>query len=65
MKDDNKKLRQDKKEEEVSSENISNIDRRKAIKKTGLMALSAATMMVLLGKPDRALFESPDNPPGW
>jgi hypothetical protein len=61
----NKKPKQDKQEEKDTSEDFNNIDRRKAIKKTGLIALSAATMMVLVGRPDRALFESPDNPPGW
>ena len=41
------------------------IGRKEAIKKAGLVALSAATMMILVGKPDKAVAQSPgpENPP--
>jgi len=40
-------------------------DRREALKKTGYIALSAATMMLLISKPDKAVASSPAPPPGW
>lgn len=41
------------------------IGRKEAIKKAGLVALSAATMMILVGKPNKAvaLSTGPENPP--
>ncbi len=41
------------------------IDRKEALKRTGYLALSAATMMILLNKPDKAVASSPTAPPGW
>jgi hypothetical protein len=41
------------------------IDRKEAIRKTGYIALSAATMMILLSKPDKAVASSPSPPPTW
>lgn len=41
------------------------IDRKEAIKKTGYMALSAATMLLLLSKPDKAVASSPAPPNAW
>jgi hypothetical protein len=40
------------------------ISRKEAFKKTGYIALSAATMMLLLNKPDKAVASSPAPPPG-
>jgi hypothetical protein len=41
------------------------ITRKEALKKTGYIALSAATMMLLLSKPDKAVAQSPPPKPGW
>ncbi|MCK9412708.1 MAG: hypothetical protein M0Q53_10430 [Prolixibacteraceae bacterium] len=41
------------------------IDRKEAIKKAGYIALSATTMMLLLGKPDKTVAQSPQPPPAW
>jgi hypothetical protein len=42
------------------------ISRKKALKKTGFIALSAATMILLLNKPDKAVASSPAPPGnGW
>jgi hypothetical protein len=41
------------------------IGRKEAIRKAGLIALSAATMMFLIGKPDKAVAQSPPEPPIW
>jgi len=38
------------------------ISRKEAIKKTALIAVSAATMMILLGKPNQAHATSPEPP---
>jgi hypothetical protein len=40
-------------------ENVPVMNRREALKKTGYAAFSAATMMLLLNKPDKALAQSP------
>lgn len=50
---------------EEKTENL--ISRKEAIKKTGYIALSAATMMLLLNKPNKAVATSsaPAAPPGW
>jgi hypothetical protein len=40
------------------------INRKEALKKTGFIALSAATMLLLLNKPDKAVAQSPAAPPG-
>ena len=41
------------------------ISRKDAIKKTGYIALSAATMMLLLSKPENAAASSPASPNPW
>lgn len=43
------------------------ISRKEAIRKTGLIAVSAATMMMLLSSPEKAQATSaaPTKPPGW
>jgi hypothetical protein len=43
------------------------INRKEALKKTGYIALSAATMMLLLNKPNKAVAgsSSPADPGGW
>lgn len=43
------------------------ISRKEAIKKLGLVALSASTMILLLNEPAKGQQspESPDNPPDW
>ena len=41
------------------------ISRKKAIKKAGYAAFSAATMMILLNDPARASSGSPNMVPGW
>ena len=41
------------------------INRKKAIKKAGYIALSAATMIILLGKPAKAAITSPQSMPLW
>ena len=41
------------------------INRKKAIKKAGYIALSAATMIILLGKPANAAITSPASMPQW
>ena len=48
--------------EEVSDKNIS---RKEAIKKTGYVALSAATMMLLLSSPAKGNTTSPASIPEW
>ncbi len=41
------------------------ITRKEAIKKTGYIAVSAATMMMLLSSPEKAHASSPQAPPSW
>lgn len=41
------------------------ISRKEAIKKTGYMALSAATMMMMISNPNKAQAASPATPTGW
>lgn len=48
--------------EEIANQDIS---RKEAIKKAGYIAASAAGMMLLLGKPQKALASSPAAPPAW
>lgn len=59
-------------EEKIQQENVTLkgkeetlISRKEALKKTGYIALSAATMMLLLNKPDKAVAQSPATPPAW
>lgn len=41
------------------------ISRKEAIKKTALITVSAATMMMLLSSPNKAQAASPAPPPTW
>jgi hypothetical protein len=41
------------------------ISRKQAIRKTGYIAVSAATMMILLSKPNKAQAASPAPPSAW
>jgi hypothetical protein len=52
-----------KKEEVQNTEPEQKISRKEAIKKTGYVALSAATMMLLLSKPENAQAQSSPAPP--
>jgi hypothetical protein len=59
-----------KKIEEIAKKTIVDLDekkisRKQAIKKTGYIALSAATMMILLSNPNKAQAASPAPPPAW
>ena len=57
-----------KKDKEIKKEKATKdraISRKEAIKKTGYIALSAATMMVLLSKPENAHAGSPAAPNNW
>jgi len=55
------------KENKVISEEVGNkkITRKEAIKKTGYVALSAATMMLLLSSPAKGNTTSPAPVPEW
>ncbi len=62
------KQQKNKTSKEVKDENATNertMNRKEAIKKTGYIALSAATMMILLSKPANAATTSPAPPPVW
>jgi hypothetical protein len=54
------------KEKEIKTEEKKQeaISRKDAIRKGGYIALSAATMMLLLSKPDKAVASSPAPMPG-
>lgn len=41
------------------------ITRKEALKKAGYYAASAAGLMLLLGKPQKAMAASPQAPPAW
>jgi len=59
--------KQKKNQEESGKDEVTknrSINRKEAIKKTGYIALSAATMMLLLSKPEKAVASSPA-PPEW
>ena len=58
-------MEKEKNSKETKEAKGKNISRKEAIKKTGYIALSAATMMLLLNKPDKAVASSPSAPPGW
>ena len=58
-----------KKTEETTGEKISGfkdkkITRKEAIRKTGYIAVSAATMLILLGSPNKAQAQGSAAPPG-
>ena len=59
-----------KKIEEIAKRTIDDLEQKKitrlqAIKKTGLIAMSAATMMILLSNPNKAQAASPAPPTTW
>jgi hypothetical protein len=59
-----------KKMEEIAKKTIADLEekkisRKQAIKKTGYIALSAATMMMLLSNPAKAAQASMAPPPPW
>ena len=59
-----------KKIEEISKENLpglkdKKISRKEALRKSGFIALSAATTLILLGSPNKAAATSPVDPPPW
>ena len=59
-----------KKIHEIASDEIKGlkerkISRKEAIKKTGYIVASAATMMILLSNPNKAQAASPAPPPAW
>ena len=59
-----------KKIEEIAKKSIDDfagkkITRKEAIKKTGYIAISAATMMILLSNPSKAQAASPAPPTAW
>jgi hypothetical protein len=59
-----------KKIEEIAKRTIDDLEQKKitrlqAIKKTGLIAMSAATMMILLSNPAKAQSASPSPPPAF
>lgn len=61
-----------KKIEEIANEKITDLKtkkmtRKEAIKKSGYIAVSAATMMILLSNPNKAQAQatSPSAPPSW
>jgi hypothetical protein len=60
---ENKKDQMKEGQETINDQKL--INRKEALKKTGFIALSAATMMLLLNKPDKAVAQSPAAPPGW
>jgi hypothetical protein len=51
--------------EKVADLEEKKITRKEAIKKTGYIAVSAATMMILLSNPNKAQAASPAPPPIW
>jgi len=58
-----------KKIEEIASEKLTDLNaakmtRKQAIRKSGYIAVSAATMMILLGNPNKAQAASFPAPPG-
>ena len=62
------KRQKNKNSKEVQKEQTSDkrtITRKEAIRKTGYIALSAATMMLLLSKPENAAASSPADPGSW
>ena len=63
MKQQKNKNSKEVKDEKATKERT--MTRKEAIKKTGYMALSAATMMLLLSKPANAAVSSPASPGIW
>lgn len=53
--------------EKIADHNAKKITRKEAIKKSGYIAVSAATMMILLSNPNKAMAQegSPAAPPAW
>jgi hypothetical protein len=57
----------DKKKQKIQEEIIKGnpMSRKDAMKRLGLTAFSAATMMLLINNPAKADDNSPELPPGW
>jgi len=53
--------------EKIANRNAKKMTRKEAIKKSGYMVVSAATMMILLSNPNKAQAQvtSPSPPPAW
>ena len=52
--------------EDVSTPGDKKMTRKDAIRKSGFIALSAATTLILLGSPNKAAAQtSPSGPPPW
>lgn len=53
--------------EKISGQEEKKITRKEAIRKSGYIALSAATTVILLGSPNKAqaALTSPTSPPPW
>lgn len=51
--------------QEVKTTDERTMTRKQAIKKAGYIALSAATMMILLSKPENSQAVSPSSMPIW
>ena len=49
----------------ITDFNDRKITRKQAIRKAGYIAVSAATMMILISNPNKAHAASPEPPPGW
>lgn len=58
-------MKRKKKSNKVKNTEDRTITRKEAIKKTGYIALSATTMMLLLSKPDKAVAQSMAPPGAW
>ena len=67
MKEDIENRKDQLKEDQETINDQKLISRKEALKKTGFIALSAATMVFLLNKPNKAVASSfaPAPPPGW
>jgi hypothetical protein len=60
------KNKDNKEVQETKATNERTMSRKEAIRKTGYIALSAATMMLLLSKPEKAQAQSsPASPSAW
>jgi hypothetical protein len=51
--------------QQVQDKNESVMSRKQALKKAGLLTLSAATMLILMKSPAKADSSTPTPPPGW
>jgi hypothetical protein len=65
MKEDIENRKDQLKEDQETINDQKLISRKEALKKTGFITLSAATMVLLLNKPNKAVAQSPAAPPAW